>query len=331
MTLGLSTPSFKIVYRGVDQSGTFQDYVKDITYTDRIGGAASALEVRVRDERGLWQGDLLPLLGDTIQFEIFYTNSLQKLAAGLFQIDDLEFSLAPDVVTLSGLSTPFIGSNIRQKRNMIATDVTLLFVIQGIANTYGLTLTGDVPAFNIGRIEQNNQSDLDFLAQLSADYGTVFKIENGFLVFTKQSTLEANAPILTLNRNNYKPGTRFRQKSADTYQYCYVEYTDSTGAAANTTVSTTRVTNGQYLYYKSSGTRDTLAQAQYKGQEQLRLANNYQVSGEIGIIGDPRFVTAVNVYLEDVGRFSGKFQIEESVHTLSKEGWSTNLKVRRIS
>jgi phage protein D len=65
-------------------------------------------------------------------------------------------------------------------------------------------------------------------------------------------------------------------------------------------------------------------------QSELNKANDTLIEGDGVCIGMPQIRPGVNIRLERMGKkFSGKYYVKETTHTIDNSGYRTNFKVKR--
>lgn len=73
---------------------------------------------------------------------------------------------------------------------------------------------------------------------------------------------------------------------------------------------------------------ESVAQAEVQAESLLRAANRLQVTGTLDVPGNQRLVAGCKVELTDMGRLSGQYLVDKSVHTMSRRGgYETQLEV----
>ena len=75
---------------------------------------------------------------------------------------------------------------------------------------------------------------------------------------------------------------------------------------------------------------NSIEEAQKLAKEKLKEKNKFKQSGTITLEGDPKLVAGATIYLELEDKFSGKYYIEQSTHTINDSGYTTRLQIRKI-
>ena len=330
-------PIFKLGYEGTDITAAIAAWVITVDFTDKKEGESDELSVTIQNSDRRWLNDWFPGTGDRVTLELGYRNG-PTLGPITFEIDQPEFSGAPDTLQLKGLATP-VSASLRQKKTRAFENTTLDQIAAQIAADNGLTLVGSVPAFPLERVTQRNQTDLEFLRQQAADYGLIFKVEScTSLVFFRESDLEAAEPVRALSLDDYR-NYRGSKESVGTYKSVKVQYLnpqtgdfdsvelDASGAEVATPQGEegeTEISSGDVLNIRERF--ESRAQAEQKATQALRRANRGQFKLSLDIEGDPTLSAGSNITEEGLGKLSGKYQIERIRHALRKsQGYVSSL------
>ena len=179
------TPVFKIEYNEKNITKDVSAYVLSIEYSDYEHGQSDEITITFEDTQKLWQNAWIPSKGDTLRVFIGYENE-KLLNCGLFEIDEIEYDSPPDTLTVKALASA-ITKPLREENSKGYENKTLKQIAQEIAQKHNLTLIGNIDDIKIERITQNQESDLAFLKRIAEEYGYIFKIADGSLVFYKTS------------------------------------------------------------------------------------------------------------------------------------------------
>ena len=125
--------SVKLLYDGTDISEDISKNLESISYTDNVHGKADEISVTLENTTGLFTGAWQADKGSRL------TAYIGELNCGVFSIDEIEISSAPDTVVWSGISA-FQTSKMRSKKSKGFENVSLLDIAKEIASQYGLTV-----------------------------------------------------------------------------------------------------------------------------------------------------------------------------------------------
>lgn len=327
-TQRLRRASFSLIYEGKDVTADLLPIVLSVSYTDKLSGESSDLDIDLINDDRRWMNDWIPTKGDRLRCKFKYEGIEEVLDCGQFEIDDFEFSGSPDLLRLSAIATIVTGK-LREKRTQSYEKTTLQRVASDVARRNGLKLTGQIKNVAIYRITQNEQSDLEFVTKLADEYGHLTKVENGQLIFYTNEDLEKVAAILTLSDAQIRR-YRLTSQSQGTYSAAEIKYQNPGQKKLITHKETDpSIKKGDTL--KVKGRAESKAQAIEKCRSALKKANDTETKMDVTVEGDRRLVAGVNVQVTGYGRFDDKYQVEEARHQLSKRsGWTTDLTLRKI-
>jgi len=318
-------PIIQIEYENKDISKYISPYIMSLTYTDYEHGHSDELEIQLEDSEHLWQSIWYPAKGDKIKAQIGYVGE-DLLDCGSFEIDEIEFSAPPDIITIKALATS-IKKSLRQKNTASYENKTLIDIASDIGKKYGFTIAGSEGFIKVARITQNQQHDLTFLKKLAESYGYIFKIANNKLVFYKVETLQNKTPLLIFNKNDLK-GINIRDKTSETYSACTVQYFDAkTKSLHSTTVNNPNTVKGDTL--KLTERCEGKTQAQLKANAALTRKNSKAIEGSIVLEGNINAIAGINIELKDLYNFSGKYHITQSTHTIA-QNYECTAEIKKI-
>lgn len=258
------------------------------------------------------------------------------LDCGEFEVDSVECSGPPNIVTIKATSLPYTAE-IRQTKKTKAWEA---YTLSGIANEMAaacgmicMYLSDSDPYYE--RTEQYKVSDIAFLSTLCHDAGISLKTTNNIIVLFDQATYEAKTHILTIVRGS---GTYLKHKvhvgaAESEYSSCRVSYTDpGTGkcisAVARVEDYDPKSKSNQRLEVKAKVS--SVEEAKALAEKRLRLHNKYERTATFTMPGDPALVAGVTVKLSGWGAWDGKYIIKQAKHTVGSGGYTTQIKLRRV-
>jgi phage protein D len=203
-----------IMLNGKDYYSSLAPYLLNLTYSDNCDGEkADDLQFQLADRDKRFISDWMPDIGVFLDVSIiterwFSPNSAtMSLDCGRFWIDSIDFELPQHTASVKASSLP---SNVRIKKANETRgweNSTLQDIAQQIAgeNQMQLDWQADVnPKYE--RIEQNEESALQFLKSRANDAKLSIKVHRNTLVIFDEETYEAAAPSFTLAYGNVAGG-----------------------------------------------------------------------------------------------------------------------------
>ena len=317
-------PIFKIEYNQKDITTDVSNQVLNIEYTDFEHGQSDEITITFEDTQKLWQGSWIPSKGDSLRVFIGYEGE-KLLNCGLFEIDEIEFATPPDILTVKALATG-ITKALRQNNSVAYENKTLKQIASEIAQKHSLTLVGEIEDVRVERITQNQERDLTFLKKLAEQYGYIFKIAEGNLVFYKTEKLTGADAAKILYRTDLSR-ISLTEKTSKNYKSVTVSYHNpKTGKKITATAKNENCVKGDTL--KINERCENKQQALLKAKAALAKGNN-TIEGSIDLVGNPNLIAGLNVELKDLGYFSGKYHITQTRHFIDRtSGYGTSLEVK---
>ena len=317
-------PIFKIEYNQKDITKDVSNQVLNIEYTDYEHGQSDEITITFDDTQKLWQSSWIPSKGDSIRVFIGYEGE-KLLNCGVFEIDEIEFATPPDTLTVKALATG-ITKALRQNNSVAYENKTLKQIASEIAQKHSLTLVGEIEDVRVERITQNQERDLTFLKKLAEQYGYIFKIAEGNLVFYKTEKLTGANAAKILYRTDLTRIT-LSEKTSKNYKSVTVSYHNpKTGKKITATAKNENCVKGDTL--KITERCENKQQALLKAKAALAKGNN-TIEGSIDLVGTPSLIAGLNIELKDLGYFSGKYHITQTRHFIDRtSGYGTSLEVK---
>ena len=314
-----------IIYEGKNISKDIAPYLLNFTYTDNSSEKADDISFSLEDREGLWINDWFPAKGDKITASIVVheweaPDKTESLPCGTFEVDEISYSAPPCVITIKAVST-LISKPMRQEKHTKAWEnVKLSTIAADIANKNGLKLFADCsedPYFE--RKDQVEMSDLEFLTSLAKDYGINTKVTDTQLVLYTVEDYEEKESVSEFSFGDTKLiSWNFSTKSAGTYKAARVQYHDPVkDTNIDITEESEDETEGTGRTLEINQKVDSIADAKKIAQEKLKSANKREITGNINLMGDLRFVGGVNVKISGFGMFDGNYAVDKAVHTVS--------------
>ena len=317
-------PIYKLEYNNKNITKDVSDYVLNIEYSDYEHGQSDEITITFENSEGLWSGAWIPSKGDALRLFIGYSGE-KLLNCGIFEIDEIELNSPPDILLVKGLATG-IKKSFRQENSVGYENKTLQQIANEVARRHNLKLVGEIENIKVERITQNHERDLTFLKRIAEQYGYIFKIAEGNLVFYKTEKL-INADSAKILYKSELSTISLREKTSQLYKSVSVSYKNpKTGKVVSATAKNENCVKGDTL--KLDCRCENKQQALIKAN--AALANgNHTIEGSLSMPGNPYLIAGLNVEVKDVGNFSGKYHITEARHTIDKQmGYSTNVEVK---
>lgn len=323
------TPVWRLEIEGRDVTREVTPYVLSVTYTDYVVGQSDEAQITLEDREGLWRGPWLPDAGSTLRLTLGYQGE-EPLECGAFQVDEVDVSGPPDVVTIRALAAG-PRSDLRTRRNQAYEGQTLAQICQAVADRHKLRVVGSVAGAATDRVSQENESDLAFLDRLASEHGYAFSVRDDQLVFVLLDELESAGPVFTLDRVEC---ASFRMKAAThaVYRACEATYQHpATKRTIRRKVELPGVPTGDTLKVRIRVASE--AEAEARARAALRRANSGANPASVTLEGNPRIVAGINGTLRGWGSvFDGVYHVTSSVHRLSRgEGYVTEPELKKVS
>lgn len=199
---GHNAPDYSITVDSIDKSGGIKKRLMSLTLTDNRGFEADQLDVELDDSDGKL---VLPRRGAKIAVALGWQGSA-LIDKGVFTVDEIEHSGAPDKLTIRARSADF-RETLNIRRDHSYHKATIGGIIKTIAERNKLTptLNKAMSDLTVDHIDQTNESDGNFITRLAKQYGAIAAIKNGNLLFIRQGQAKTASgkliPVMTIIRS----------------------------------------------------------------------------------------------------------------------------------
>ena len=322
--------------RGKDQLLPLSGRLLSFRFEEEAHGRADSLEVGLEDREELLFKDWFPkkgtrILGALVCHHWRHPDRKELLDCGEFEVDEIEISGPPRQVVLRAKST-YITTSLRQEKKTRAWEHTnLRHMAAQIAAEHGLELVchlKDPPSWK--RVDQVEQSDLEFLKALCDGFHYYMRVEKNRLVISERVPREGLGLVRQLSPPEIT-SYLFRDKSHDVYRACVVRYYDPDTGRTLEYVATDPHVPETAEVLKVNERVESLAEAEKRAKGELSRRNAYKTTAEISVPGDPALRAGYNVALGGFGVFSGLYLIERALHAYSRgQGYTTRIRARRV-
>ena len=345
-----------VTYNGKDISESLAQYVLSFSYTDNLTGQVDDISITLEDRAELWEADWMPERGDTLDITICTYNwsdlysEEQDLQLGKFEIDELEVSSAPNVVTIKAVAIS-IGddSTLRSTlRSHTWENISVQKAANDIAWQNGMKLQwycDDNP--NIDKLEQNDESDLDVLQKICDDAGFALKVTTDTIIifdvekFEKEDVYaeyyHPGTTILTIVENQSKPvqtdallNYSFKAKIRDVYKKCHVKYAkDKDKSVIESTFVAPDKKEKEGATLEVHQQVSSQAEADRLAKKKLREKNCEEFTGSFSSDGNIGLCAGETIEMLGFGNFSGKYIITQTKHDISSSGFTSSVEIRK--
>jgi uncharacterized protein len=324
---------YTVLYENKNITNDISKYMLSITYNDKKQGESDEIDIQLEDVDGLWQNSWYPEKGAKL------TVTLAGIKCGVFEIDEIELSGPPDIVNIRGMATG-IKNTLRTKKSDAHENKTLKQIAEKVSQKNDLTISGDIPDINIGRVTQNRETDLAFLKRISQDYGIVFSVRENIITFMSLYDLQKRNVSFTIDKTDLKTYS-LKDKSAEGVSSTKVKHTNpKKNEKIEADLAYEKWVSDEGSKYPDVANKDVKVvstrvenkqQAEAKAKAAMNLAATNQFEGRLSMQGHNLALSGNNFQLTGLGVLSGKYSIESSSHKLDRSGGhGVDLEIKRL-
>jgi phage protein D len=307
-----------VVLDGQDLTGRIAPRLIDLTLTEDRGGEADQLDLRIHDHDGKMS---LPRRGVTLAVAIGWKES-GLVEKGTFEVDEVEYSGSPDVITIRARSANLTQS-LRNRRERSWHATTVGAVVRAIAGEHGLTprIADSLAGIALPHFDQPNESDASLLTRLGKRFDAAATVKNGALIFapigTGKTATGKPLPTLTLTRRD---GDQHRYSVADRDAYSGVRaYWNDKKGARRKSVLVGKDENAKALRetYDSEKSAREHANAEFKRVQRGEAKFDYTLAlGRADL--SPEMIVQVQGFKPDID--GKRWLVSKATHTLNGSG-----------
>lgn len=317
-----------IVYMGEDLTTSLENKTDKFSYNDPESGSSDDCSLTICDPDEKWIGPYFPNLGDMITAKITvydwsYPGDTRVLNCGEFVMDDPGFSGPPLKVSLKAVSKPAEGAFSSQERTQTWENVTVQNMAQEIASRSGLTLQYTASEVKIESLEQNKQTDSDFIKKTCEENGLSIKVYSKRLVIFDRETYKNMPAVCDLNAEDMISWS-FKTSLAGTYTGGKMTYTDpDSEEEIEAKVGT------EQRVLSVNGKADSREDAEKKIKAEVNKANEEETTLSVTIPGNPDLVSSQCINIVGLKKADGKYYIKKVSHSVGG-GYKTTLELSKV-
>lgn len=209
-------PIWRVIVDGRDVTGNVRPRLQSLTITECRSDQADQLDLVLDDHDGRLE---LPARGVSVRVLLGW-ESTGLVDKGAFEVDEVEFSGPPDIITLRARSAD-MKSALRTRSARSFHGTTIKAIVETIAKAHGLTaVVGTFGNTKVQHIDQTDESDLAFLNRIGKRYDAVATVKDKRLLFLPiehgKTASGKDMPTITLSRRD---GDQIRFHIADRDSY----------------------------------------------------------------------------------------------------------------
>lgn len=314
-----------ILYQGRDISKDIAPSLLSFTFTDNAKDQADDIALTLEDRGGLWLHDWMPSKGDVITASIIHYDGTktQSLPCGSFSIDQIEYSYPPAVLSIKAVSSSVKKSVSQVKKTRSWENVSLREICADIAAANSLALMMDTSADGkFERIDQIQESDLEFLRGVCADHGQAVKIQEGRIVIYDLAEYEAKAPVMTLKIDDERLlSFKFTSKDAKVVRSVKVKGHNHIKDETYEGEYIDDLEEGSERYEEALEYLESQSEAEGKAKERCIESNRKEITGSMSLTGDVNICAGVVMDCVDFGQFSGRHFVKKAGHKVDRSGY----------
>ena len=179
----MSTPIARVILNGTDVTAKWWSVLASVSITDESCVKSDTCEIEIDNREGF----SAPPINAKISIALGYEPL--PVHMGEYIVDSWTKRGPPKVLTVSGKAAELAGK-IKSHKIRSHHQTTVGAIVNKVAGDNGLTalVDSDLGNIPIDHIDQQNESDINFLTRLAKRSGAVFKLADGKVIFAAKGS-----------------------------------------------------------------------------------------------------------------------------------------------
>ncbi|MCP4213807.1 MAG: phage late control D family protein [bacterium] len=345
-------PRFEIEIENDRIAANLSKQIIDLSVEEKLDEGAS-FTIKVNDEydRGeekfKWMDHELFQVGNKITIKVGYeSNLLQMIVGNITGLEPSFFAADAPTLTVKGQDLSY---DYMKRRSPERTFVQMPYsaIAETVAGEAGLLIVADsTDQYETQVRKNNNESYFAFLGRLAGEVDRQFKMDGQTIYFVEPGDDQREIMTLQLGRDIISFSPNLNTSSL----YSEVEVrghnprdprtaiVGRASAGSERSQESGRQTGSQIASQRSGRPKkvitdivvNSVSHANAIALAELNKASDGLIEGEGECIGIPQIRTGVNIKLTKMGeRFSGKYYVKGTTHTINTGGYKTRFSVKR--
>lgn len=320
----MTEPTARIVIDGLDITTRLLDKSRkkilvSLTITDEAGIKSDTAELTIDNREGF------PAPKKGALMEVWLGYEPTPVYMGKYRVDDWTKSGPPNILTVSAKAAE-LTTKIKGQKTRSWHDTTLGDIVKKIAGEHslGVAVDSELSGRKVEHIDQQTESDLNFLSRLAKRNGALFKLADGKVLFAKKGSKTTPAgsakPAKTV-----KPGDvgswSMTESERGGHKSVKCSWMDHKAGKRKT------VTAGEgEPVHRDKRLYRTEAEAKAAAEAALGDLARGKRDGSLTMAGNPDFCAEMDVTLADFDPdVDGTYSAKSVSHTLDSSGYSTTV------
>jgi hypothetical protein len=324
-------PAFSVSVGGVTVTGNLVDRLLALEVTDQEGSQSDTCRILVDDRNGILG---VPKRGSVISVAMGYRETGLSFM-GLFTVDTVSLKGWPREMEITGKSMDFIKM-MKEQRSKGYEKKTLGQICDEIAKRHGLIngCVGTMAQLKYDYLGQTEESDAHFLQSLADKHDGVFACKDGKLVLKKKAENITGFAVVTcpgnimeytfsfVDRNAHESGEAdwWDRKEAKRQRKRRI---GRSGAGRTSSPAKSRVADLETIGEKI---------AEDRAQSRISALNRAEKQLSMVVVGSQYLRAEMIMVVVGVRAvIDGAYRIKSVVHSLTQDGYKTNIEAEGLA
>ena len=338
-------------------AASMAEYMEGFSFEENADGEADVISLELTASDNRFGAKWKPRKGDTIMATLVTDGwdkegKAVKRKCGRYFIDTVTIEGPEYACKIEGTSVPeysafrakvrnqkyawLADEDAKKEKYRKAQNVKLKKVAEEIAKRRHMKLRYSGYNPTLKKAEQGGEPDCDFLTELCQKYGQGIKVTSGKIVIYSKAAQEKKSPKVTLNLKNAKEW-QYETTTLGSYLGGSCDYSDRKKETVNgreqwvekkKTVKVGKKKGVRIL--KSSGQEASVKLAQVAAAAAVDAQNEGCETLTATVMGNFGLAAGNTAKVTGAGRVNGKYYIDKATHTLSGDGYETEVEMHKV-
>lgn len=316
---------FEVFYNKYPISGEIGRDIEQITYTDCASDNSDSVDITINAQDRKWLNAWMPEKGAELHPKITGYNwygegQRDSMDCGLFVLDQVTYSDAPDTLQMSGVARPSDTDFSERERGEIWKNTSIKRIAGTIAGRYGMALGYDAEDYDIECAEQDGP-DSTFLNTLCQNYGLILKVYARRLWIYDREVYKSKRAVRDIDRTEIVPGSfTYKSELQGTYTGGDFSYTDA-DKDCDITAHVGGGTRTKSVNRRASSVADAAVQL----CAEINNANHGMIKISFKMMGVWNVASGNNIRITGYGEgltggLNGKYFVDKVTHSWTRSG-----------
>lgn len=314
----------------------------DFSYTDNDNDSEE-VQMNLHNVERPWMQEWFPIKGDKIEATILIDDD-KELKCGEFEVDEISCKGKGNTASIKAISADISGEIKDTKRSHAWEKIDFKRLITEIAEQNEMSVIFHIKENKeYDKIDQKNQSDIEFIKKTCEDLGFDVKVESKTIVITDEdyyrdqkaeyvvTYFDGKTPVIEDEKEFYNLlDYEFCETSLGAYTACENQYKDpKSGKTYKAKVGNEKEKDSAKILRLNKKVKSQ-AECERVCKDALKKESAKSKTAKFTFAPNQAVFAKKLIKVKDFGVFEGDYLIDEVAHSLSSSGYTISLTCRKF-